>query len=560
MKIRNIFLIIFCGLFIGSQYSILSALENGEDWLKRGIRESDYQEKVKFFEKAIELNPNLIDAHYRLGLAYRDIGELNKAERAFNAALRVSPDNVDNSVKLDIISELGMTYIKLRKHNYAKEALQYALNIAKTGERRCTILYELSKIYLNLEDYNKAISSLDEAINLNPKNLASFKAAIENARRLKELNINYKDGITSFQQGFYSEAVEAFANVVKIDPNFKDAADKLYQSQIRLSRLNDKLMATENINRAINDHSEPDQRKSSNTIVADNDMSSPVELSSNRRQARYQSTASTSGNNKYLDQLYEQGMSALRNDRWRTALKNFNKIQEVDPNYRDVSSLIMEARLGMESVQELEQVSKFYNQALEEFENGEWLKAIVEFEKAKMLYPGYKDIELKIAEAKNKLRELKRQGKIGEDVTIEEMMNKENSSNAHWALLGLVFPAILLPIAIAFLFVPSLRARFYLIQGKYKKASQLYEHILSKRPDNSKISVTLANIYLINDRRDNMALQVYQKALKNDVDHQTKEKITSIIAKEYLNRNIINQESIDVLTNALENEMQQLKK
>ncbi len=558
MKIRAILFVIFCGLFISSQFNALSALENGDDWLKRGIRESDYQEKVKCFEKAIELNPGLVDAHYRLGLACRDIGELNKAERAFNAALRASPDNVDNSVKLDIIYELGMTYIKLRKHNYAKEALQYALNIAKNGETRCNILYELSKIYLTFEEFDKAISSLEEGIKLNPKNLASFKTAIDNVRRLKQLNINYKDGITSFQQGFYSEAVEAFVKVVKIDPNFKDAADKLYQSQIRLSRLNDRLMATENINRNTNNHSEPDQRKTSNPVVANNDRSTFGDAS-NRRNSRSRNTSANS-NNQYLDQLYEQGMSALRNDRWRTALKNFKKIQETDPNYRDVGSLIMEARLGMESVLELEQVSKFYDQALEEFENGEWLKAIVEFEKAKMLYPGYKDIELKIAEAKNNLRKLKRQGKIGEDVTIEEMMNKRNGDNTNWAVLGLVFPAILLPIAFAILFVPSLRARFYLIQGKYKKASQLYENILTKKPDNSKISVTLANIYLINDRRDNIALQVYQKALKNDIDNQTKEKITSIIAKEYLKRNIINQSSIDVLTDALESEMKQLIK
>ncbi|MBD3289584.1 tetratricopeptide repeat protein, partial [candidate division KSB1 bacterium] len=383
MKIKTLLLLSFC---ICAQFGALMALENGNDWLRRGIKEADYQEKVKCFEKAIELNPGLVDAHYRLGLAYRDIGELNKAERAFNAALRASPDNVDNSIKLNIIYELGMTYVKLRKHNYAKEALQYALNIAPRGEMRCNILYELSKIYLTLEDFDRAISSLEEGIEANPKNLASFKTAIDNARRSKQLHTNYKEGLTNFQQGFYSEAVEAFAKVVKIDPNFRDAADKLYQSQIRLSRLNDKLMATEQRNRSSRDHSQPDERKTSTAEKADSGRLSYNEESNNERNSGIRKSGSNS-DDQYLDQLYEQGMSALRNDRWRTALKNFKKIQEMNPNYRDISSLIMEARLGMESVQELEQVSKFYNQALEEFEKGEWLKAIVEFEKAKMLYP-----------------------------------------------------------------------------------------------------------------------------------------------------------------------------
>jgi len=524
-----------------------NSMQQTDSWFKQGMKATDLQEKVRCFEKAIEENPALVDAHFQLGCAYRDIGELLKAEKAFNTALRASPENVDNATKLKIVFELGKTYLKLKKTKYAKEAFLYANNIVKDAETKSDILYELGKIFSQSEEFDQALKYFNEGIQLNPKNMASFRTSIENTQRLKELHRNYNEGLTNLQQGFYTEAVNAFTKVVQSDPNFKDAADKLYQSQIRMSRINEKLSGFNSFN----------ESESKELLLEDSSQINDRQVSGTRQMVSDQNQVRTYEESNELEAFYQRGLTAMRNDQWRTAVRCFSRIIDENPNYRDVNSRLMEAKLGMESIREMEEVAKFYNEAMTKFEEGDWLKSIIEFEKAKMLYPGYKDIELKIAEAK---QNLKKSSTTKNHVSLQEIDHELQGEKSYWLLVGMVISGVLLPIAFAFILSPTVRARFYLMQGKYKKACQLYEHILSKKPQHTKISITLANIYLINERRDEMALKVYQVALQSEIDSTMKQKITSIIASDYLKRNIIDKNSVGILTQALQEEIKKLNR
>ena len=44
---------------------------------------------VKDLSRAIDLNPNLADAHYHRGMAYRDMGRMDRAVRDFGAAVEL---------------------------------------------------------------------------------------------------------------------------------------------------------------------------------------------------------------------------------------------------------------------------------------------------------------------------------------------------------------------------------------------------------------------------------------------------------------------------------------
>ena len=57
-----------------------------EGYLQLGILDAsrhDFTRAIDFYRKAIDANPNLGDAHYRLGVAYDRIGEHDKAKREF---------------------------------------------------------------------------------------------------------------------------------------------------------------------------------------------------------------------------------------------------------------------------------------------------------------------------------------------------------------------------------------------------------------------------------------------------------------------------------------------
>lgn len=554
MKRRTIVKFVLINLLFISFVCICYSKVNAEDWLKKGKKASDYQEKIRCFIKAIENNPKSAEAYFNLGCAYRDIGELNKAENAFNRALRYSPDNIDNSTKLKRIYELGKTYSKLGKHEYAKESFICAKNIALDLEIKSDIFYELGKAYLLLEEFDQAIVYLNEGIKLNPKNPASFKTAIEHAKRLKQLNWDYEKGVTYFEKGNYTEAVNLFSKVVKEDANFKDIADKLYQSQIRLAQKKEEqtlYAKKEEQSLSVNNNNE----EQSLNVDKKNDKPRSKKINPPKSTPKViKKSANNYPREEKIGEHYQRGLSALRKDDWRGAIYNFLKVKKMNPNYRDINSRLMEARLGMESAKEMEEVAKFYNHALTEFNEGKWLKAIIYFEKAKMLYPGYKDIELKIVEAKKHLKKINN----GKNTNSFKEVNNKNYKKNNWTVAGLICSAILLPLAIFVLSSPAIRARYYLLKGQYNRASQLYEHILSKHPEKTKIYISLANIYLVNNRNDEMALKVYHAALQNKINPSMKEKIISIVANEYLKKNVIDDNSVDLLTHALQSEMKKL--
>lgn len=69
---------------------------------------------------------------------------------------------------------------------------------------------------------------------------------------------------------------------------------------------------------------------------------------------------------------------------------------------------------------------------------------------------------------------------------------------------------------------PSNRARFALMTGNPERAGSIYESMLIKQPHNLLLYSKIASIYLMSNRTDEKAIQVYKKvldlrlAVKND--------------------------------------------
>jgi len=58
----------------------------GDGYLQLGILNAskrDYSKAIGFYKKAIEVNPQLVEAYYRLGVAYDRTGEADKAKQEF---------------------------------------------------------------------------------------------------------------------------------------------------------------------------------------------------------------------------------------------------------------------------------------------------------------------------------------------------------------------------------------------------------------------------------------------------------------------------------------------
>jgi tetratricopeptide (TPR) repeat protein len=78
-----------------------------EDWFERGLQleERSPQEACHAYEKALELNPAIVDAHINLGYLHHQAGRLEKAEAHYRQAIRAAPDDVLGYFNLAVLLE-----------------------------------------------------------------------------------------------------------------------------------------------------------------------------------------------------------------------------------------------------------------------------------------------------------------------------------------------------------------------------------------------------------------------------------------------------------------------
>ena len=63
-----------------------------------------YQEAIEHFDKAIELDPNYVDAWYNKGVVLDNLGEHEEAIECYDKALELDPNNADAWKVLSFIS------------------------------------------------------------------------------------------------------------------------------------------------------------------------------------------------------------------------------------------------------------------------------------------------------------------------------------------------------------------------------------------------------------------------------------------------------------------------
>lgn len=100
-------------------------------------------------------------------------------------------------------------------------------------------------------------------------------------------------------------------------------------------------------------------------------------------------------------------------------------------------------------------------------------------------------------------------------------------------------------------FSPPIRARWHLFRCNYSAAAEIYEKLLTRRPDRLKLYSTLAEIYLLLPRNDAQALQVFKKVLQFNLDTPNREEIDAIVVQSYLKDGSADAEAVTILENAL---------
>lgn len=188
-------------------------------------------------QRAIQIDPQLWEAHYNLGVLERAAGDLPAASAAFDAALAIDPnasepllaaaevaysrgdrsaaaDRLQSLVQrddapLDARIALAVIY---REDERWDGALEQAREVLVRDPSNVRALLEIGRVYRAREQHDVSRLVLDKALQLLEDDQAALRAQVMNERGLLELD-----------RGDTQAAFEAFEGAVAVDASFKPA-------------------------------------------------------------------------------------------------------------------------------------------------------------------------------------------------------------------------------------------------------------------------------------------------------------------------------------------------
>jgi Flp pilus assembly protein TadD len=161
-------------------------LEKGKE-LYRNDQDS---EAVLAFQEAVKLDPDLAEAHFRLGLGYESLGKREEAESEYKKGIAVYKKYLEeHRDDAEAHYDLGQTYSRLGQYS---EAIREYREATKLKEDDPDIYYDLGVAHTKLAQYDAAAAAFSKSLEIDPNNyraqdgLDEAKEGIERIRAGKK--------------------------------------------------------------------------------------------------------------------------------------------------------------------------------------------------------------------------------------------------------------------------------------------------------------------------------------------------------------------------------------
>jgi len=202
------------------------------------------EQAIQQGQEALKLSPDHQDALILLGYAYLAKGEAEQAIAHFARVVELNKDNEFAAINPQLEAvyyELGDLYLKQGDLQRAEEAFQAALKIDRTD---ADAHYGLALAYQRGGDHAGAIAEFREATRYVPDFVEAYEGMGTSYRALGQMvEATYADGMVSYARGRYGEAVEVLRQVVEQDPSFADVYLGLGLVYEKLGRRQDSIAA-----------------------------------------------------------------------------------------------------------------------------------------------------------------------------------------------------------------------------------------------------------------------------------------------------------------------------
>lgn len=151
------------------------SLEKGREH----YRNDEDTQAIEAFQEAIKLDPDLAEAHFRLGLTYDALGQQQEAEGAYKKAVETYKkylDSEENNNDAEAHYNLGQTYAGLHVYGEAVREYRQAVRLKPDD---AAIYYDLGLALMRLAQYDEAVSAFSKSLEIDPENFRAEDARDE---------------------------------------------------------------------------------------------------------------------------------------------------------------------------------------------------------------------------------------------------------------------------------------------------------------------------------------------------------------------------------------------
>jgi Flp pilus assembly protein TadD len=157
---------------------------------KELYRDDQDTEAVAALEQAVKLDPDLAEAHFRLGLSYESLekreqaeAEYKKAVEAYKKYFEANPDDAESHYNL------GQTYANLGQFSEAIREYRQATKL-KTDDP--DIYYDLGVAHTKLAQYEPAAAAFSKSLEIDPEYYRAQDALDEAREGIKRIKAGKK--------------------------------------------------------------------------------------------------------------------------------------------------------------------------------------------------------------------------------------------------------------------------------------------------------------------------------------------------------------------------------
>ena len=285
--------------------------------IEKSLKEGNYKKALNLALRISKDDPKDFLIKYYIGQAYEGLKDYRQAVFYYEKASVAAALSAQEEIKNQIFLKVADSYKRIKRYN---EALGYYVLVLEKQPKNLKALLGAGELMFEEGNYRKAREYLETYLKLKPDNL----------------RVRYMLGVACYHTNEYIRAIDNLEFVVS---NYKITDDVFYKNSV-LS-LSDAYIATKNYSKAIDLLKKLVEKEIENDIVIP--KIADIYLKNNQiREAILfcQQNLSKVSKEKQGELYYTMGNAYIKQDEILEAVKVWYSAYKINPNYKDLKTLI----------------------------------------------------------------------------------------------------------------------------------------------------------------------------------------------------------------------------